>query len=52
MCRSPVAAKLYEAGWTLVQLGTRYGVSPNAVRRKLVEVGVRMRVRDRSNPKL
>lgn len=37
------AAELYRSGLTLAQVGERYGVSVNAVRSKLLAVGVEMR---------
>jgi hypothetical protein len=40
-----VAATLYRDGKTLAQLGERFGVSPNAVRRALVAADVVMRAR-------
>jgi hypothetical protein len=45
------AAELYCGGATLAQLGERSGVSPNAVRRALVSVGVVMRARGGSKPR-
>jgi transposase len=45
------AAKLYRSGKTLAQLGERFGVSPNAVRRALVSAGVVMRARGGSKPR-
>lgn len=47
-----VAAKLYCDGATLAQLGVQFGVSPNAVRRALVAVGVVMRSRGGSRSRI
>jgi transposase-like protein len=46
----PLAANLYRSGKTLAQLGERFGISPNAVRRALVAAGAVMRVRGGSKP--
>lgn len=43
------AAELYERGCSLVELGVRYGVHGETVRRTLVERGVAMRSRGESN---
>jgi hypothetical protein len=37
------AAKLYEGGWSLAQVGMRMEVSSDIVRLRLLERGVRMR---------
>lgn len=44
----PAAAEMCGSGATLAQLGEQIGVSPNAIRRALVTVGVVMRPRGRS----
>jgi hypothetical protein len=46
-----VAADLCRNGATLAQLGTRFGVSPNVVRRALLAAGVAMRARGGSKPR-
>ncbi|WP_372514765.1 helix-turn-helix domain-containing protein [Mycolicibacterium porcinum] len=40
-----VVAELYRDGASLAQLGSQFGVSPNAVRRVLLAAGVAMRPR-------
>lgn len=37
------AGRLYDAGWSLPDLGRRYGISHQQLRRRLVEIGVQMR---------
>jgi lambda repressor-like predicted transcriptional regulator len=37
------AARLYEQGWSLARLGSKYGVDPSTVWRSLLAVGVIMR---------
>jgi AraC-like DNA-binding protein len=39
------ARTLYEQGWSLAQIGQRYGVYPSTVRDALLRAGVRMRSR-------
>jgi hypothetical protein len=46
------AAELYCGGAALAQLGERFGVSPNAVRRALIAAGVVMRARGGSKPRV
>lgn len=41
----PVAARLYEGGWSLARLGKKYGCTHTTVRLRLMEYGVRMRPR-------
>ena len=47
----PAAAELYCRGATLAQLGKRFGVSPNAVRRALKSAGIVMRPRGGRKPR-
>jgi Recombinase/Recombinase zinc beta ribbon domain/Helix-turn-helix domain of resolvase len=39
----PAAAKLYEGGWSLARIAGKFDTSPNTVRARLLETGVRMR---------
>ncbi|WP_026124255.1 helix-turn-helix domain-containing protein [Nocardiopsis baichengensis] len=41
------AARLYEEGWSLARIGEKMEVSPDTVRLRLLERGVRMRDRYR-----
>jgi lambda repressor-like predicted transcriptional regulator len=39
----PAAAELYRSGWSLARIAEKFDTTANTVRRRLLEVGVRMR---------
>ena len=45
------ASTLYAQGWSLAQIGQRYGVYPSTVRDALLRAGARMRPRPGTRPK-
>lgn len=47
MADTPEAVRLYEGGLTLVEVGLKFGVSQQAVRRAMAAEGVEIRPRGR-----